>query len=78
MLRNVLKDGRVSLSALSAQAPDLLRNLAPVFVLSPLVVPTVIPADYRFDAVVILGCRVHFTSVRASRTGSSRAGSGVR
>lgn len=54
MLRNLLKDGRVSLPALNTQAPDLLRNLAPVFLLSPLAVPAIIPAEYRFDAVVIL------------------------
>ncbi|ALV46258.1 AAA family ATPase [Arthrobacter alpinus] len=71
MLRNVLKDGRVSLSALSAQAPDLLRNLAPVFVLSPLVVPSVIPADYRFDAVVILDAES--TSLQSALPALARA-----
>jgi hypothetical protein len=42
MLRNVLKDGRVSLEALGAQAPDLLKNLVPVFQASPLVVPATV------------------------------------
>ncbi|MEO6530922.1 MAG: DUF4011 domain-containing protein [Specibacter sp.] len=72
MLRNVLKDGRVSLAALSTQAPDLLRNLAPVFVLSPLVVPTAIPADYRFDAVVILDAES--TSLQSALPALARAG----
>ncbi len=71
MLRNVLKDGRVSLSALSAQAPDLLRNLAPVFVLSPLAVPTAIPVDYRFDAVVILDAES--TSLQSALPALARA-----
>lgn len=71
MLRNVLTDGRVSLSALSAQAPDLLRNLAPVFVLSPLVVPSAIPADYRFDAVVVLDAES--TSLQSALPALARA-----
>ncbi|POH57609.1 DUF4011 domain-containing protein [Arthrobacter glacialis] len=71
MLRNVLKDGRVSLAALSAQAPDLLRNLAPVFVLSPLVVPTAIPSDYRFDAVIILDAES--TSLQSALPALARA-----
>lgn len=54
LLRNILKDGRVSLDALHAQAPDLLRNLVPVFTASPLVVPSVLPEDLRFDAVIVL------------------------
>ncbi|WP_207343578.1 AAA family ATPase [Arthrobacter sp. E3] len=71
MLRNVLKDGRVSLAALSAQAPDLLRNLAPVFVLSPLVVPTAIPEGLRFDAVVILDAEA--TSLQSALPALARA-----
>lgn len=71
MLRNVLKDGRVSLAALSAQAPDLLRNLAPVFVLSPLVVPTAVPEGLRFDAVVILDAES--TSLQSALPSLARA-----
>ncbi|MFQ4150057.1 DUF4011 domain-containing protein [Arthrobacter sp. LAPM80] len=71
MLRNVLKDGRVSLAALATQAPDLLRNLAPVFVLSPLVVPSAIPAGYRFDAVVILDAES--TSLQSALPALARA-----
>ena len=72
MLRNVLTDGRVSLAALSTQAPDLLRNLAPVFVLSPLAVPAAIPAGYRFDAVVILDAES--TSLQSALPALARAG----
>ncbi|MFC8303660.1 DUF4011 domain-containing protein [Specibacter sp. NPDC057265] len=71
MLRNVLTDGRVSLATLSAQAPDLLRNLAPVFVLSPLVVPSAIPSGYRFDTVVILDAES--TSLQSALPALARA-----
>ncbi|ALE06943.1 AAA family ATPase [Arthrobacter sp. ERGS1:01] len=71
MLRNVLKDGRVSLEALGAQAPDLLKNLVPVFTASPLVVPSVIPAGYRFDAVVILDAES--TSLQSALPALARA-----
>lgn len=71
MLRNLLKDGRVSLDALSAQAPDLLRNLVPVFTASPLVVPSVIPADYAFDTVVILDAES--TSLQSALPALARA-----
>ncbi|MGA7203951.1 MAG: DUF4011 domain-containing protein [Specibacter sp.] len=72
MLRNVLKDGRVSLDALGAQAPDLLKNLVPIFTASPLVVPTVIPAGHRFDAVVILDAES--TSLQSALPALARAG----
>lgn len=71
MLRNVLKDGRVSLEALAFQAPDLLKNLVPVFTASPLVVPSVIPAAYRFDAVVILDAES--TSLQSALPSLARA-----
>lgn len=54
LLRNLLKDGRVSLAALSAQAPDLTPLLVPVWTVSPLMLPSVLPAEQHFDAVVIL------------------------
>ncbi|WP_026555715.1 DUF4011 domain-containing protein [Arthrobacter sp. 35W] len=53
-LRALLKDGRVTLESLALQAPDLLANLVPVFTASPLVLPSVIPANHRFDTVVLL------------------------
>ena len=71
MLRNVLKDGRVSLAALIAQAPDLLHNLAPVFVLSPLAVPSAIPEGYRFDAVIVLDAES--TSLQSALPALARA-----
>lgn len=71
MLRNVLKDGRVSLEALGVQAPDLLKNLVPVFTASPLVVPSVIPAGLRFDTVVILDAES--TSLQSALPALARA-----
>ncbi|ALE92913.1 AAA family ATPase [Arthrobacter alpinus] len=71
MLRNVLKDGRVSLDALGVQAPDLLKNLVPVFTASPLVVPSVIPANFRFDAVIILDAES--TSLQSALPALARA-----
>ncbi len=71
MLRNVLKDGRVTLDALITQAPDLLHNLAPVFVLSPLAVPTAIPEGYRFDALIILDAES--TSLQSALPSLARA-----
>ena len=71
MLRNVLKDGRVSLAALGVQAPDLLKNLVPVFTASPLVVPSVIPAGFRFDTVVILDAES--TSLQSALPALARA-----
>ena len=71
MLRNLLKDGRVSMAALVAQTPDLLRNLAPVFVLSPLAVPSALPEGYRFDAVVILDAES--TSLQSALPALARA-----
>ncbi|MCZ2404347.1 DUF4011 domain-containing protein [Paenarthrobacter sp. Z7-10] len=53
-LRHLLKDGPVTLDLLTTQASDLLTNLVPVWTASPLVLPAVIPAGHRFDAVVIL------------------------
>lgn len=54
LLRNLLKDGRVTLDALNKQAPDLIRTLVPIWTSSPLVLPGLLPAEQRFDAVVIL------------------------
>lgn len=71
LLRNVLKDGRVSLDALGIQAPDLLKNLVPVFTASPLVVSTVIPASFHFDAVVILDAES--TSLQSALPALARA-----
>ncbi|AJT43008.1 ATPase AAA [Psychromicrobium lacuslunae] len=53
-LRNMLKDGRVSLDQLSSNAVELLDLLVPVWSISPHLVPTVLPEQMRFDAVVLL------------------------
>ncbi|WP_442853090.1 AAA family ATPase [Arthrobacter sp. MA-N2] len=54
LLRNLIKDGRVTLSALSAQAPDLVTRLVPVWSISPYLLTSLLPAEQKFDAVVIL------------------------
>ncbi|WP_430298035.1 DUF4011 domain-containing protein [Sinomonas sp. B1-1] len=53
-LRSLLKDGRISLAALERQSPRLLRPLVPVWTCSPYALSAALPADHRFDAVVIL------------------------
>ncbi|MBG0741335.1 AAA family ATPase [Paeniglutamicibacter antarcticus] len=71
LLRNLLKDGRVTLDALAAQAPDLLANLLPVWATSPLMLPSVVPAGQRFDAVIILDAES--TSLQAALPSIARA-----
>ncbi len=71
LLRNLLKDGRVTLDALDAQAPDLVRNLVPVFTASPLVVPSVLPHAHRFDTVVVLDAES--TSLQSALPSLARA-----
>lgn len=53
-LRNVLKDGRISLDLLEEHAGHLVDQLVPVWAASPLIAPTALPEDKRFDAVVLL------------------------
>lgn len=53
-LRNMLKDGRVNLELLSEHAVELLDLLVPVWSVSPHLVSTALPAQMRFDAVVLL------------------------
>lgn len=53
-LRNVLKDGRISLDLLEAHAGQLVDQLVPVWAASPLIAPTVLPEGKRFDAVIFL------------------------
>ncbi len=71
LLRNLLKDGRVTLEALTAQTPALLANLLPVWTASPLTLPSVIPPGQRFDAVVILDAES--TSLQAALPAVARA-----
>ncbi|XTR53048.1 hypothetical protein ACOM2C_07850 [Pseudarthrobacter sp. So.54] len=63
LLRSLLKDGRVTLSSLTAQAPDLLPVLIPVWSVSPYLLSSVLPVEQRFDAVVILDAEA--TSLQA-------------
>ncbi|MDQ4491164.1 DUF4011 domain-containing protein [Sinomonas sp. ASV486] len=53
-LRALLKDGRISLSALERQCPRLIRPLVPVWTCSPYALTAALPHDRRFDAVLIL------------------------
>lgn len=62
-LRNLLKDGRVSLAALSAQAAELIPKLIPVWSVSPYLMTGILPAEQHFDAVVILDAEA--TSLQA-------------
>ncbi|WP_394939334.1 DUF4011 domain-containing protein [Psychromicrobium sp. YIM B11713] len=53
-LKNMLKDGRISLDLLSTHAIDLLDLLVPVWTASPHIAPTALPEQMRFDTVVLL------------------------
>ncbi|MCW1250096.1 DUF4011 domain-containing protein [Acaricomes phytoseiuli] len=53
-LRSTIKDGRVTLEALEANAAELLKLLVPVWTMSPLIAPAVLPDSKRFDAVILL------------------------
>ncbi|MFC0488179.1 DUF4011 domain-containing protein [Sinomonas atrocyanea] len=53
-LRAILKDGRISLTALERQSPRLIRPLVPVWMCSPYALAAALPRDRRFDAVLLL------------------------
>ncbi|WP_426996504.1 AAA family ATPase [Pseudarthrobacter sp. N5] len=71
LLRSLLKDGRVTLAALTAQAPDLIPMLAPVWSVSPYLMTGLLPAEQSFDAVVILDAEA--TSLQAVLPAIARA-----
>ncbi len=71
LLRNLLKDGRVTLAALSAQAPDIVPRLVPVASVSPYLLTGLLPAEQKFDAVVILDAES--TSLQAVLPAIARA-----
>jgi hypothetical protein len=71
LLRSLLKDGRVSLAALTAQAPELVPMLVPVWSVSPYLMTGLLPAQQRFDAVVILDAEA--TSLQAVLPSIARA-----
>lgn len=63
LLRSLLKDGRVTLAALSGQAQELLPTLVPVWSVSPYLMTGLLPIEQTFDAVVILDAET--TSLQA-------------
>ncbi|UVJ38479.1 DUF4011 domain-containing protein [Arthrobacter sp. CJ23] len=71
LLKALLKDGRVTLPALSAQAPDLVPLLVPVCSVSPYLLTGVLPAEQKFDAVVIIDAET--TSLQAVLPAIARA-----
>ncbi len=71
LLRSLLKDGRVSLAALTAQAHELVPMLVPVWSVSPYLMTGLLPAEQRFDAVVILDAEA--TSLQAVLPSIARA-----
>ncbi|MEC5181983.1 DUF4011 domain-containing protein [Arthrobacter sp. CG_A4] len=71
LLRSLLKDGRVTLAALTGQAPELLPMLVPVWSVSPYLMTGVLPVEQRFDAVVILDAEA--TSLQAVLPSIARA-----
>ena len=71
LLRSLLKDGRVTLAALSGQAPELLPKLVPVWSVSPYLMSGLLPIEQKFDAVVILDAEA--TSLQAVLPAIARA-----
>ncbi|MCC2659643.1 MAG: family ATPase, partial [Arthrobacter sp.] len=71
LLRSLLKDGRVTLAALTAQAPALVPMLVPVWSVSPYLMTGLLPAEQKFDAVVILDAEA--TSLQAVLPAMARA-----
>lgn len=71
LLRSLLKDGRVTLAALTAQAPALVPMLVPVWSVSPYLMTGLLPAEQKFDAVVILDAEA--TSLQAVLPAVARA-----
>lgn len=71
LLRSLLKDGRVTLAALTAQAPALVPMLVPVWSVSPYLMTGLLPAEQKFDAVVILDAEA--TSLQAVLPAIARA-----
>jgi hypothetical protein len=71
LLRSLLKDGRVTLAALTGQAPELLPKLVPVWSVSPYLMSGLLPIEQKFDAVVILDAEA--TSLQAVLPAIARA-----
>ncbi|WP_211876576.1 AAA family ATPase [Pseudarthrobacter albicanus] len=71
LLRSLLKDGRVTLAALTGQASELLPMLVPVWSASPYLMTGLLPVEQTFDAVVILDAEA--TSLQAVLPAIARA-----
>lgn len=71
LLRSLLKDGRVTLAALTGQAAELLPMLVPVWSVSPYLMSGLLPIEQKFDAVVILDAEA--TSLQAVLPAIARA-----
>ncbi|WP_229790971.1 DUF4011 domain-containing protein [Zhihengliuella salsuginis] len=53
-LKGLLKDGQPSVETLAGFGAPLINSLVPVWVGSPLMIPSVVPAETKFDAVLLL------------------------
>ena len=53
-LRELIKDGDLTLRSLSRQSEELVSSLLPVWAASPLVLPMILPEGRRFDTVILL------------------------
>ena len=70
-LRELLKSGPLSLETLCLQSEPLVSSLMPIWASSPLVLPMVLPANRRFDAVIILDAES--TSLQSAVPAMARA-----
>ncbi|AUI49588.1 DUF4011 domain-containing protein [Arthrobacter crystallopoietes] len=70
-LREMLKTSEPTLRSLSEQSGQLVSSLMPVWAASPLVLPMVLPAEKRFDAVIILDAEA--TSLQSAVGAMARA-----
>ncbi|RZU60897.1 DUF4011 domain-containing protein [Zhihengliuella halotolerans] len=70
-LKALLKDGQPSVEALAGFGAPLVNSLVPVWVGSPLMIPSVVPAETKFDAVMLLDADA--LSLRSALGAISRA-----
>ncbi|MEE1620455.1 DUF4011 domain-containing protein [Zafaria sp. J156] len=71
-LRAMLKDGEPSIEALCGLGAPLVTSLLPLWIGSPLQIPAAVPAETRFDAVILLDADA--LSLRAAIGSISRSG----
>ncbi|GAA3697671.1 hypothetical protein GCM10022377_08220 [Zhihengliuella alba] len=53
-LKGMLRDGEPSVAALADLGAPLVNSLVPLWIGSPLMIPSVVPAETKFDAVILL------------------------